>query len=327
MSPTERRTEWLDGFRAGVASGRVAHAYLLTGSSRGEAGALAESLLQVLFCERTPPPCGRCGGCRRVRERAHPDARWIEPESKSRRIRIEVLREQVLPFVGRTSFSGGWKAVVLLDADRMTDQAANAFLKALEEPPPRTLLLLTTERPQDLLPTVSSRCQRMGLAAPGCALPPERMERLLEVLARGASPDPLRRLAATAALSAMLDDVRTAAAKEAREGADGEEPAEVLAARANARVLEVRRDLLEVVERWQRDVLLCVAGGGADRLAFPAQAGALRRQAADIDYAEALRRVAAVGDIHRRLERHLGAETAFDAFFLSMRFPRARAAR
>lgn len=72
----------------------------------------------------------------------------------------------LLPWLSDTAFAGGWKVVVLAGADRLTNEAANAFLKMLEEPPPKTLILLLTDAPQALLPTIRSRCQRIDLDEP-----------------------------------------------------------------------------------------------------------------------------------------------------------------
>jgi DNA polymerase-3 subunit gamma/tau len=88
----------LADFRHGVSSGRVAHAYLLLGDPRGAAGELATRMLELLFCRADAPPCGgSCESCRQVRERRHADILWLEPESKSRQIRIEDIREKLIP--------------------------------------------------------------------------------------------------------------------------------------------------------------------------------------------------------------------------------------
>ena len=81
----------------------------------------------------------------------------IEPEKKSRVIAVDAVRA-LNHRIQTSSFAGGWKVAVIKYADRLNDQAANAFLKTLEEPPARTLLLLLTDAPQSLLPTVVSRC-------------------------------------------------------------------------------------------------------------------------------------------------------------------------
>lgn len=151
----------LSAFKNSLEGGRLAHAYLVVGAPRGNAERLAEQVLCLLCCESAGDrPCGECSACRRVMERTHPDMMWVEPRKKSRTIQ----REQILDIqqhVFHTSFEGGWKSVVLVNAERMNDVASNTLLKMLEEPPAATLFLLLTDTPESLLPTVVSRCQRV----------------------------------------------------------------------------------------------------------------------------------------------------------------------
>ncbi len=131
--------------------GRLAHAYLFAGPPGSGKETAARWLAQSLNCEdagtdRAVAGCGRCDACRRVAEGVHPDVYWVRPESKSRRITVERVRlfEESIRL---KSGSGGIKIGVLIDADCLTDQAANAFLKTLEEPPSQTVILLLTGPP------------------------------------------------------------------------------------------------------------------------------------------------------------------------------------
>ncbi|RYD28939.1 MAG: hypothetical protein EOP87_19025 [Verrucomicrobiaceae bacterium] len=148
--------------------GRLAHAFLISGAPGSGKENLAARMIQLvndsggagggfdLFGEpvkvETPPLDELEGGHVRV----------IRPRMKSRRVGVEEIRdlEQTLHLaVGK----GSCKVGVIVEADRMNDQAANAFLKTLEEPPKSTLLLLLTANPQRLLPTILSRCVRLPL--------------------------------------------------------------------------------------------------------------------------------------------------------------------
>ena len=88
---------------------------------------------------------------------------WIEPESKSRRILIAQVRD-IQHRIYKTAFAGGWKACVLVGADRMGMEAANAFLKTLEEPPSTVTIVLLTNDYDAVLPTIASRCQVVRFA-------------------------------------------------------------------------------------------------------------------------------------------------------------------
>ena len=152
----------LDGARQ---AGRLAQGYVVEGPLRGEGMELAVRLLSLLFCEMSETagaPCGSCRGCRQVTEHTHPDILWLEPQKKSRQISVEQIRD-LQSRMYQTSYGGGWKAGVIVGADRLNIPAGNAFLKVLEEPPGQCLFLLLSEAPQFLLPTILSRCQRLSV--------------------------------------------------------------------------------------------------------------------------------------------------------------------
>lgn len=306
------------GFRRAVASGRVAHAWLLAGDPRGAAGEWAGEMLQALFCRGRTPPCGACPACRRVVERSHADIVWIEPRSRARQIQIEQVREGVIPRVARTSYEGGWKACVIEFADRMSESAQNALLKTLEEPPCKSLLLLVTDDPQRLLPTIVSRCQKIRLGGDPGGLPPERRERILDLCSPVPAENPLDCLARAHAVEEHLDEIRRQA--EALEPDKAEREARIRSA-----VQERRLALLQLLMDWQRDVLAVTLGAEAGSLRIPDREPEIRRQAEALDPASALQAVECVETLHRRLERNLPAVWAFEGFFREIAAIRARA--
>ena len=136
-------------------SGRLPHALLVTGSEEAGTHRLVLALAEELNGARAESP----------ELLRHPMCRVLRPSSKSRRILIEDVRA-VEPFLALRAQEGETKLVILLEADRMMEEAANAFLKTLEEPPPQTLIVLLTELPNRLLPTILSRCVRVELREP-----------------------------------------------------------------------------------------------------------------------------------------------------------------
>ena len=107
------------------------------------------------------PKARACDSCRRIDDGAHPDVYWVRPESKSRRIQIDQMRE-FMKSVNLRSSMGGVKVGVIVDADCMGEEASNAFLKTLEEPPAQTVIVLLCAEPQRLLPTILSRCLKIS---------------------------------------------------------------------------------------------------------------------------------------------------------------------
>lgn len=311
MSSIDSFTAAFEGLRQGFESGRTAHAYLVVGSPRGNALALAESFLELLFCSAKNRPCGECTGCARVRSHEHPDIIWLHPESKSRRISIEQIREILSPRMAQTSYEGGWKAGVLVHADRMTDGAANAFLKTLEEPPGRSVLLLLSDAPQHLLPTIVSRCQRVVLGGGSDEETGEWVAPLLEILRSGPPAGPLEARLQAGLLKSLLDAVKEGAAADVEKKGGAEEDEEVMEARIAARVVEVRSDIMRAILLWKRDVLLKVLRMDDRYLHFQAEREAVGRQADGLTYAQALADLRAVEIMISRLERNLPPEAVF----------------
>jgi len=325
-SPTDA-TPALERFRRGVAAGRVAHAYLVAGAPRGEGGELARAMLQTLFCDQAPGACGACRSCRLVAERIHPDVRWIEPELKSRRIAIKALREDMIPHLTETSLEGGWKAGVILAADRLSDEAANAFLKTLEEPPPKTIVLLVTDTPQDIQPTLASRCQRIAGIEREAPAPDPWRTRLLDLLAVGAAGGAIGRLGSAAAAAALFAEVEKSVGKDIAPDDEDEDDAkgDVRLARERSRYIEARSLLLREIVIWQRDVLAVVLGLPDNALRNRDRSGAVRRDAAGLDYASAVRRLRDAETMDARFARNLSDATVLAAFFRDL--PAATPAR
>lgn len=304
--------------RHGVASGRLAQAYIVAGPPRGEGRRLAERVLRLLYCREPDAPCGHCSACVQVTRHTHPDVLWVESQKRSRRISIDQIREDVAPRIYRTSFAGSWKACVLVGADRLTTEAANAFLKTLEEAPGRSLFLLLTESPQFLLPTVRSRCQRITLHGAGPAGPPEWRDALIETLTDERAGGLLQAFVRAEKLVRLLRAVREVVREEetaASAAGPLEEEDETLDARCEARYREIRTEILRFVLHWYRDLLLLRSGGAEALLYHRGEADVLRRRAAGLTLRRALANVAAVEEIGRRLERNLPEHAVFSLGF------------
>lgn len=300
-------------------SDRTAHAYVFAGAPRGAAGELAVRMIQLLACEAENAPCGECNTCRQVRARVWADALWIQPEKKSRAISVGTIRETVLPFATQTSFVGGWKVVVFVGADCLREEAANAFLLTLEEPPPKTLFLLLTDAPQFLLPTISSRCQRIDVTdeadALGAGLKQEWRDRVTDIIASIDNAGPASAMAATSRMCALLEEMKTDAearvkASEANEEGDGvEEEKDVLEARVSALYRESRRGVLECVMSWYRDLLALRAGGDEALVMNKDRIALLRERAGRLTLSQALANIDGVEELSRQLDRSLSEQT------------------
>lgn len=150
------------GLRRSLAQGRLPHAFLFVGPEGIGKLAFALKLAQTLLCERVPEaemdPCGACPGCVQAIGGTHPDLlRVARPEDKHE-LPIRVIRDLCLD-LGLKPARGGRKVAIVDDADDMNDEAANAFLKTLEEPPDGSVLILVGTSPEAQLDTILSRCR------------------------------------------------------------------------------------------------------------------------------------------------------------------------
>jgi DNA polymerase-3 subunit delta' len=196
------------------------HALLLTGRSGLGKTAFARAFAQALLCELPQPgglPCGECLACRWFEQGNHPDFRLVEPEAlaegaaeegegrvkagaaPSRQIKIDQVRE-LQEFLAVGTHRGGARVILVRPAEAMNAATANALLKSLEEPPPRTVFLLVSSTPDRLLPTVRSRCQRISIspAAAEDAVPWLKSQGLKD-------PEAALRYAGNAPLAALED--------------------------------------------------------------------------------------------------------------------------
>jgi DNA polymerase III subunit delta' len=168
-----------------LSGGRVHHAFLFSGEPGAGTQEAATAFAQALTCQVNPLGCGTCDDCERVRKGLHPDVLRLarDPASAGREIRVEPLRD-LCAALQLAASAGGYKVAIIDDADQLNPSSQNALLKTLEEPPPRTVLVLTTALEDRLLPTVRSRCLRVafGPASPGLTgdgRDPQRREELV----------------------------------------------------------------------------------------------------------------------------------------------------
>ena len=287
--------------------GRLGHAYLIS----GEPGSGVEEFANEV--------AGLFLGTGAIKVQQDPDFHVIEPGSKSRRILIEQVRE-LEEAIHRTPEKGSRKVAVIRDADRLMVQAANAFLKTLEEPTEGSLLLLTTQLPEALLETIRSRCIAVVLHAAQRPPAGSREEKLLAAMPRFFGPE--SRTDATAAFGLtrlfrdLLEEVREEAEERMKEElsaekahfgktteGDFEAREESLKAAAEADVLGERTRLLGVMADWFGGTLRQLHGDGTPD---------------DAESRRLLRCLEALEKLRGTLERGIQEALALEAGFLEL---------
>lgn len=177
----------VEHFRTAMARGRLASSFLFVGPSGIGKRTFALKLAQTLLCHERPEaamdPCGRCPSCQQVAAMTHPDLQLVSKPADKTLIPLALLigddehrgREGLCHHLSLTPFMGGRKVAILDDADLLNPEGANSLLKTLEEPPPRSVLILLGTSPARQLPTIRSRCQLIRFQP----LPPEMVTEIL----------------------------------------------------------------------------------------------------------------------------------------------------
>lgn len=352
--PVVGHTAAVSLLRHGLTGSHLAHAYLLLGPPNIGKTTLGLAFAQALLCEdeaarATGGACGVCAGCRKVRERRHPDLRVIEPDGAAAdadssppaedgeaepraargggkrkaasrsQVRIETVRDMQRDLALRP-YQGARRVVVISQADALNEAAENALLKTLEEPPPYALLILTAEDTDHLLPTTVSRCQQIQMGL----VPAPQMAEALE--ARGVDAAEAERLARlsggrvgwaiTAARDPSVLQRRTAALDYVPRALNASRAERLSLAEELAKRPDALPDLLAQWQGWWRDALLTQSG--CDPWVMSVDQMAVLRQVAKgrgpAELAAALRATRQAAD---ELERNANPRLALEVLLLS----------
>jgi DNA polymerase III subunit delta' len=304
--------------------GRLGHGYLFVGTELAELEAVARTLAKTLNCENPPRRagpkglpldcCNQCPSCRKIDNDAHPDLLWVRPESKLRIIKIEQIRD-LMQTVHLKPTHAPWKVAVIEAAERLNPQAANAFLKTLEEPPPDSIIILLSTEPQRLLETILSRCLRLNFAGEASHHRDPEFLKWLEQFSETASREQrslLSRYQLLSTLLSRLNEIKTNLTEtltqksplekfddltsEARDKFEAE-----LAAAIEAEYRRHRADVLTGVEWWLRDVWMSTLGLGDNMLTYPQLVRSSQLVARRITPQQAMENLAQIERTQRRL--------------------------
>ena len=312
----------LERLRHAHAGGRLPHAMLISGSAGSGRAELAMSI------------AGLVNETDATGASSHPDVHKLEPESKSRRILVEPFRQFCEPFFSTSFRPGATKTGIILEADRLHPNAANAFLKTLEEPPANTLFILVTSNPGQLPVTIVSRCAHFPLRDAGLPALEGPAAEIADATGEILSSAPSSRTGAALRLARRLQRLL----REARENVEDELSAAFkaqkkrlgdtaeeewlkdeearLKALVEARVLATRQHLASVVAERTADVLR--ARHGVATLQFPALEAESRRLAAQFDDAALLRVLDGAARLRLFLDRNLKEDLALEAGCLAL---------
>lgn len=304
--------------RRALSSGRLAHAYLFEGPEGVGKGLMALALVRALFCPQANG-CGTCSACRKVDHFNHPDLHTLEADGQF--IKIEQVRS-IQKELAYRPLEAKHRVCIIDGADRLHPAAGNALLKTLEEPPPGTLFILLSAKPEGVLRTIRSRCQRL----PFGRLPQALLERLLET-----------KLQVEAAHSHVLAALSDGSLKKAL-GRDRElylqeritllktltalSPGSLLPlfelAEKLAEDKERLPDILDILQGFYRDLLLVLLGRPQNELVNVDLLEKIQRAAARETTASLLPKIEAIVSCRRALERNVNKQLAMDVLLMRL---------
>ncbi len=309
----------LEFLRHAEAQDRLAHAYLISGPAGSGKRSLAADLVSAL--NGTKPS--------EVFSAAAREVFVAEPESKSRRIVVEQIRNLEHTLQMRTS-PGRRKVAIICEADRLQPQAANAFLKTLEEPPANSLLLLLSAMPEALPDTILSRCIPIPLV-PQSEKTPEQQTELIALLRSAANEKTwsvqhayglaqgLQRL-----LNAIRDGIKAENAdalkqeetryKNSTDGAWLEDREDYYKALTESLYVQRRARVIETLFMWWSDVLR--SRTGVERRDLPVLEKEIGKVAGRFSIAEILRRIRRLEEMRENLNRNIQEALAIEVAFL-----------
>ncbi len=289
-----RQTQGVELLQRSLARGRLGHAYLFAGDEPDKLESLARTLAKTLNCQQPVSTggvatdcCDVCASCRTIDHDTYADVHWARPESKSRTITVDQTRE-LMREIQLKPTEAGYKVAVIAAADRLNIQAANAFLKTLEEPPAKSVLILLTTEPQRILETILSRCLRLNFFSDGARPPePKQMEWLarFDALAANGQKSLLNRYRLLDVLLQKLAETRTQVEEALTARSPLQQYDEVdkslrekwedeLTAGVEAEYRRQRAEVLLLVQWWLRDIWLYALAAGKNLLKFPEVSGA-----------------------------------------------------
>jgi DNA polymerase-3 subunit delta' len=320
--------------------GRLAHAYLFSGGNLTEVEAMAQTLAKTLNCQQPRrsesgnalDSCDQCLSCRKINDALHPDVHWVRPESKLRIITIDQMRD-LMTEIHLKPTEARFKVAVIVGADRLNAAAANAFLKTLEEPPARSILILLSTEPQRILETMLSRCLRLNFAGESGPRFDEAQSHWLTKFSEAASVEQKSLLGRYRLLGTLVshltqikaDIERSLAARSPLERYDDVDPKlrstweEELSAAIEAEYRRQRTELVAGLHWWLRDVWLQTLAAPGDLLRFSELKGSAESVAKRISQNEALENLQVLEQTQRLLHTNVQEALALEVGLLKLK--------
>ncbi len=306
-----------------IRMGKVSHAYIIQGEAGSGKKLLAETFATTLQCEEGGiEPCGHCQSCKQAVSGNHPDIRRVTHEKAS--ISVDDIRLQLNNDILVKPYSRPYKVYIIDEAEKMTEQAQNAMLKTIEEPPEYAVIILLTVNAKLLLPTILSRCILLNVRPVARGQITKLLTEhhgiasfMAEVAADFADGVPGKAIAY--AQSGEFVELKDEVIKVLRRL--NSMPAEELYKKVKewaGRKTELP-DILSLMNLWYRDVLVMKSTNGAGRPIFREEERELTNQAGYMSYARIDECIEAIETTRQRMSANVNLEVSLEMLLYTMK--------
>ncbi len=307
-----------------VESGQVSHAYILQGEKGSGKKLLARTFAMALQCTgEGARPCGECHSCRQAASGNHPDIVWVKHEKPSL-IRVDDIRDQVIRDMDIRPYQSPYKIYIIPHADRMNEQAQNALLKTLEEPPAYGVIFLLAESAQALLPTIQSRCVMLKLRDLKDSLIEKYLTETLGIprdkaaVCTAFAQGSLGR-AIMLSQSDHFGEIRDHAVRLVKSVHDMEIYELIQAVKEIGEYKMDIADYLDFLTVWYRDVLMFKASGDANRVIFQDELASVREQAMRCSYEGLDEVIRSLQNAKDRIRANVNFDLVMELLLLTMK--------
>lgn len=310
----------IEHMKTAIERGRVTHAYILNGEAGSGKKMLADIFAAALQCEdHGTDPCGTCKSCLQAGSGNQPDIIKVTHEKAS--ISVDDIRTQLNADIDIKPYSSKYKIYIIDDADKMTEQAQNALLKTIEEPPAYGIIMLLVTNKNKLLPTILSRCVTLNLKPVSTDLIADYLMKEYQV------PDYNAHISARFSQGNLGKAVRYSTSEEFNESKD--KILHLLKYLENMQVYEILDgikqlgehkleiyDYIDIMMLWYRDILLYKVTDNPNQLLFRAEYPYIKKQAEQIGYDGIENIIKAMDKAKERLRANVNFDIALELMLL-----------
>lgn len=308
-----------------IKTGNLSHAYIINGEYGSGRQTIASALAKTIQCQSKTDDtdaCGVCTSCKQAESHNHPDIKYITHDKTS--ISVNDIREQLSNDISIKPYSSEYKIYIIPDANKMTEQAQNALLKTIEEPPVYAIIILLTENCDSLLPTIRSRCVTLTMN-------PIEKDKICTYLENKFQLEPEQaQIAANYCQGNIGKAIRFASSSDFIEMKN-----QVLKLLKNLDSMDIAsiidtikefsthkndiNDYLDLMLLWYRDVLMFKVTKDANLLLYSDEYSAISEQATKRDYENIENIIAAIDKAKVRLKANVNFDVTIELMILAMK--------